>query len=92
MSELADVIGGNTITASFTNEVKERSLMRYADAAARDVSIPAPIVGSLAYLLDVDKITVYVSLGGPAPQEAIWLELLDEDSSSSSTIALSVAF
>ena len=59
MSELNDVIGGNTITASFTNEVKERSLMRYADAAARDTSIPAPVAGSLAWLEDVDKITAY---------------------------------
>ncbi len=59
MSELADVIGGNTVTASFTNEVKERSLMRYATAAARDSSIPAPVAGSLAWLQDVDEITVY---------------------------------
>ena len=59
MSELADVIGGNTITAAFTNDVKERSLMRYATAAARDSSIPAPIAGSLAWLQDVDEITVY---------------------------------
>ena len=59
MSELSDVIGGNTITATFTNEVKERSVMRYADAAARDTSIPAPVAGSLAWLQDVDQITVY---------------------------------
>ncbi len=75
MSELADVVGGNTITASFTNEVKERSVMRYADAAARDASIPAPIIGSLAFLSDVDRITVYVSDAGGAQSQPGWVEV-----------------
>ena len=59
MSELADVAGGQTITSSFTNQVKERSAMRYTSAAARDTSIPAPIAGSLAYLQDSDTLTLY---------------------------------
>ncbi len=59
MSELSDVIGGNTVTAAFTNEVKERTLMRYATAAARDTSIPAPIAGSQAWLEDSDTVTLY---------------------------------
>jgi len=69
MSELNDVIGGNTITASFTNEVKERSLMRYATAATRDTSIPAPVAGSLAWLEDVSNITVY--------DGAVWITIND---------------
>ena len=33
--------------------------MRYASAAARDTSIPAPIEGSLAYLQDSNTVTYY---------------------------------
>jgi len=64
MSELNDVIGGDVVTASFTNQVKERSLMRYASAEARDASILAPVDGALAWLQDVDQITVY--------DDAVW--------------------
>ncbi len=71
MSELNDVIGGNTITASFTNEVKERSLMRYATAAARDSSIPAPIAGSQAWIEDSDKVTIY--------DGAVWFDARYDD-------------
>ena len=59
MSELNDVAGGETIASTFTNQVKERTVMRYASAAARDASIPAPIAGSLAFLDDTDTITMY---------------------------------
>ena len=59
MSELSDVTGGQIIGASFTNQVKERTVMRYASAATRDTSIPIPVEGSLAYLLDVNQVTVY---------------------------------
>ena len=59
MSELPDVSGGETITAARDNQVKERSAMRYASAAARDTSIPAPVAGSLAYLQDTDTLTMY---------------------------------
>ena len=59
MSELNDVIGGDTIAAAFTNQVKERTAMRYASAAARDTSIPAPIDGSLAFLQDTFELTLF---------------------------------
>lgn len=59
MSELADVAGGQSITSAFTNQVKERTVMRYVSAAARDASIPVPQEGSLAYLLDTNRVTVY---------------------------------
>ena len=59
MSELNDVAGGETIASTFTNQVKERTVMRYASAAGRDTSIPAPVSGSLAYLQDSDTVTMY---------------------------------
>ena len=49
MSEIPDVAGGETITSAFTNNVKNRTVMRYANEAARDASIPVPVEGDLAY-------------------------------------------
>jgi hypothetical protein len=72
MSELGDVAGGETVTAAFTNDVKNRTVMRYANAAARDASIPVPVEGDLAYLQDVNRITYY---DGSAP----WLVLASQD-------------
>ena len=63
MSELNDVTGGETIAEAFTNQVKERTIMRYASVAARDTSIPAPIEGSMAYLQDSDTVTYYNGTG-----------------------------
>lgn len=59
MSELNDVSGGETIAAAFTNQVKERSSMRYASQAALDTSVPAPVAGTVAYLQDVAVIQYY---------------------------------
>jgi len=59
MSELADVAGGETITAAFTNQVKERSSMRYASQAALDTSVPAPVEGTVAYLQDTNILQYY---------------------------------
>ena len=59
MSELNDVTGGETIAAAFTNQVKERTAMRYASQAALDTSIPAPIEGSMAYLQDTNVLQYY---------------------------------
>ena len=58
MAELGDVIGGDIITSSFTNQVKNRSVMRYTTAAARDASIPTPVAGDVAYLL-TGQLTIY---------------------------------
>jgi len=51
MAELGDVIGGDIITSTFTNELKDRTVMRYANAAARDASITTPQNGDVAWLL-----------------------------------------
>jgi hypothetical protein len=59
MSELGNVAGGETVTASFTNDVKNRTVMRYADAAARDASIPVPVDGDVAWLSASDDLTIY---------------------------------
>ena len=60
--ELADVIGGETITANFTNEVKDRSVMRYTDATERDSLLPTPVTGDVAFLENgatFSELTIY---------------------------------
>jgi len=59
MAELPDVSGGDTVASGFTNQVKNRTTMRYASAAARDASIPVPVSGEVAWLVDVALVTVY---------------------------------
>ena len=59
--ELDDVVGAEIISSAFTNDVKNRTLMRYSNAAARDASIPAPIEGNFAYLQDIDQATLYAN-------------------------------
>ena len=61
MAELADVIGGDIVTAAFTNDVKNRSVMRYASASARDSSIPTPQDGDVAWLQDANSLTIYAN-------------------------------
>ena len=68
--ELADVVGGAVIATSFTNDVKDRTVMRYANAAARDAAIPSPVAGDIAFITDTKTITYYT--GGIGPE---WLTL-----------------
>lgn len=50
MPELPDRIPGEVILASYSNDIRDRALMRYADPTARDTSNPLPAAGDLAYL------------------------------------------
>jgi len=59
MSELPPVAGGEVITSAFTNQVADRTIQRYASAAARDASIPVPVAAQVAYLLDNQELTIY---------------------------------
>lgn len=69
-----DVIPGELIEAVWGNQVRDQSVQPFPDATARDVSIPLPDEGLVAYLSDPGTITVYdgaqwvdldVLLGGP---------------------------
>ena len=59
MSEIPDVVGGTPINTAWGNPIKDRTVMRYANAAARDASIPAPLNGDTAWLLDTHQLTIY---------------------------------
>lgn len=58
MPEMPDVVAGNTITVAWGNQIRSRTVQRYATAAARTASIPSPTEGDLSYLQDTN--TVYV--------------------------------
>lgn len=50
MAELPNVAPGEIIAASYTNDVRDRTLQRYADAAARDAGNPVPASGDMAFV------------------------------------------
>jgi len=66
MTEIPDVTPGGTIQTAWGNQIRDRALMRYANAAARDASNPIPASGDMAWLLDVDRLTIYTG--------AVWVE------------------
>jgi len=72
MPEIPDVTPGGTVQTAWGNDIRDRAIMRYANAAARDVSVPVPVDGDVAWLQDVDKLTMYTG--------AAWIQIgpLDE--------------
>jgi hypothetical protein len=69
MPEQANVISGNPIQSSWGNAIRDRTVQRYASAAARTAGHPTPTEGDLSYLQDVNLVYVYngsawVPLGG----------------------------
>ena len=57
--ELSDVTTGATITAAHINNIKNRTVMRYATAAARTSAIPSPVEGEISYRQDDDVVEYY---------------------------------
>lgn len=69
MPEIPDVLAGNVIESAWGNQIRDRTMMRYASQAALDASIPLPTAGDFAYLLDVDVAQIY--------DGAEWVPLID---------------
>ena len=59
MSEMPDVISGETITSEWGNDIRDRTVQRYATVAARTASMPTPVEGDLSYLQDSNTVHVY---------------------------------
>jgi len=72
--EIPDVTPGGVIATNWGNQIRDRAVMRYANAATRDASVPVPISGDLAWLQDVNELTIYDgaswSIIGPTPAPA----------------------
>ena len=59
MPEIPNVIGGEVITSEWGNDIRDRTVQRYATVAARTASIPTPTEGDLSYLQDSNLVYVY---------------------------------
>jgi len=57
--ELSDVTTGAVITASHINNIKNRSVMRYATVAERTSLVSSPNQGDVAYMEDSDELCIY---------------------------------
>jgi len=57
--EIPDVAPGETIQVSWGNPIRSRTVLRYPSAAARDASVPVPVSGDVAWLEDVNSLTLY---------------------------------
>lgn len=86
MAEMPDVIGGETITSEWGNDIRDRTIQRYATVAARTAAHPTPVEGDLSYLQDSNTVDVY--------NGAAWVPFLataEVDGSAEVPAALSVS-
>ena len=59
MPEMPDVVASEPVAADWGNDIRDRTVQRYLDAAARDASVPFPVAGDLAYLDDSGTVTLF---------------------------------
>jgi len=59
MPEMPDVVSGEAVAADWGNDIRDRTVQRYADATARDAAMPFPLAGDLAYLDDSGTVTLF---------------------------------
>ena len=61
MPEMPNVISGEVIESDWGNSIRDRTVQRYASAAARSASHATPVQGDLSFLSDTGKVYVYYS-------------------------------
>lgn len=61
MPELVDVVAAEPIESVWGNAIRDRTILRYADSAARAAADPTPEDGSASYLADTGDIEVFHS-------------------------------
>lgn len=61
MAEIADVVASETITVEWGNDIRDRTVQRYADTAERASEISSPNAGDLSFLEDTGDLDVYFS-------------------------------
>ncbi len=77
MPELNDVTTGSTIASQWGNDIRDRTIQRYADAAERTTEHPSPTQGDLSYLADTGDVDVFgpsgwQHVGPPAGAMQMW--------------------
>ena len=68
MAEMPDVTAGEHVESAWGNDIRDRSVQRYADSADRDAQLPLPIPGDVAFLEDELVLQIYSTSG--------WLNML----------------
>lgn len=75
MTRTPDVTANNPITDEWGNEIRDRTVQRYASAAARSSEHPSPEAGDMSYLADKGRVEVFHSAAwraiGAVPTGAI---------------------
>lgn len=61
MAEIADVVALETITVEWGNDIRDRTIQRYADVTERATENATPGAGDLSYLEDSGDVDVYHS-------------------------------
>ena len=61
MAEMPDVIGGEVISSDWGNDIRDRTIQRYADVAERSSEHPTPVDGDLSFLNSTGLVYVYTS-------------------------------
>ena len=59
MAEIPDRLPGEIIFASYSNDIRDRAVMRYVDRTARDNSVPVPVTGDLAYITTLGVFEIF---------------------------------
>jgi hypothetical protein len=59
MPEIPNVISNEVIASEWGNDIRDRTIQRYADAAARTAGHVAPVQGDLSYLNSTKGVYVY---------------------------------
>jgi len=54
--EIPNVVQGTPVESDWGNDIRDRTLQRYADATQRDTLTPLPVAGDLAYLEDTGEV------------------------------------
>lgn len=71
MPEIANVASGETIESAWGNQIRDRTVQRYATNAARDSAHPSPTEGDLCYVESTDRLLFH--------DGTTWITVLDNN-------------
>jgi hypothetical protein len=59
MPEIPDVVSGQPVASNWGNDIRDRTIQRYADSTERDLLTPFPVAGDMAFLEDTGAVEVF---------------------------------
>ena len=73
MPEIPSVVPGEPVEADWGNDIRDRSVQKYADLTALEASQPVPQLGEVAWLSNPGYLVVCTDAATP-----VWTPLLDQ--------------